>query len=134
MKQQHTVRLGLTLAIALDTGIQLFWKSAVSHIPPSAGAWETISLTLRQPLFHVVLVMVVLQFANWMTVLGRADLSYSQPITALSLVTVTVLSFLLLDEKVSPLRIAGMVLILAGVWSISATGHRTTKNSPSVRG
>jgi drug/metabolite transporter (DMT)-like permease len=60
-----------------------------------------------------------------MAVLRKADLSYAQPITSLSLISVTAVSFSLFHERVSPQRIAGMLLILSGVWFISMTGHRT---------
>jgi len=124
-KQDVNVWGGLGVAILLDTAIQLFWKSAVSKVPSSMGALETVLFTLTQPLFQLSLLFILLQFVNWMTVLARADLSYSQPITALSVVSVTVFSHLMLHEQVSLLRIIGMLFILSGVWFISTTGHST---------
>ncbi len=85
--------------------------------------------TLRQPLFHLTIVLFILQFGNWMSILARADLSYSQPITALSVVTVTASSYVLLGEHVTSLRLVGMLLILTGVWFISMTEQRTTADS-----
>ena len=117
------IRIGLT--IALDTAIQLSWKSAVANVPSSASALDTIMLMLQQPLCYVTIIFVLLQFMNWMALLSRADLSYVQPLTALSLVSVTGFSYLLLHEHISLQRIAGMLLILAGVWFISMTKHKT---------
>jgi len=118
------LRIGLT--IALDTAIQLCWKSAVANVPSSASAPDTIMLMLQQPLCYVTIIFVLFQFVNWMALLGRADLSYVQPLTALSLASVTVFSYLLLHEHISLQRVAGMVLIIAGVWFISMTKHKTS--------
>ena len=65
---------------------------------------------------------MVMQLFNWLQVLGRADLSYAQPITSLTYVSVYVLSGLYLDEKLDTLQILGIAIILAGVWCISRTG------------
>lgn len=123
---------GLAITVVLDTAIQLSWKSAVTNVPVTAGSLNTVMLLLQQPLCLVVFVLFLFQFANWMIVLSKADLSYVQPITSLSLVSVTVLSSHLLHEHVSVQRIAGMVLILSGVWLISRTRHRTMSD-PSGR-
>jgi drug/metabolite transporter (DMT)-like permease len=121
------IRIGLT--IALDTAIQLSWKSAVANVPSSSSALDTIMLMLQQPLCYVTIIFVLIQFMNWMALLSRADLSYIQPLTALSLASVTGFSYLLLHEHVSLQRVVGMVLILAGVWFISMTKHKTTLNA-----
>ena len=119
------VWLGLTLAIAMDTCVQLCWKVAVEHIPDAIGLWESVYHILPDPFFQIALALFILQFFNWMIVLTRADLSYVQPITALSYLTVTGASIVLFHEQVSLLRVAGLCLILAGVWFISQTDHRT---------
>jgi drug/metabolite transporter (DMT)-like permease len=120
------VWMGIGLTIALDTAIQLSWKSAVANVPSSASARDTIMLMLRQPLCSVIIILFLFQFVNWMKLLSKADLSYIQPLTALSLASVTGFSYLLLHEHISLKRVAGMVLILAGVWFISMTKHKTT--------
>jgi len=54
-------------------------------------------------------------------VLAQADLSYAQPIVALSYATVPILSVLVLGEAVDFVQIAGVALVIAGVWFISQT-------------
>ncbi len=134
MTQDHRKRLlavwaGLTAAVSLDTAVQICWKAAVAGVPSFAGAVGTINLVLRQPLSLVVVILVLTQFLNWMAVLRRTDLSYAQPITSLSLISVTAMSFYLFHERVSLQRIAGMGLILAGVWFISMTSHHTPRGA-----
>jgi len=126
LHQRRTVWLGLALAIALDTIAQLCWKFAVGQVPDTIGLWQSFTSTLSEPLFQVALLLFVLQFFNWMIVLAHADLSYAQPITALSYVTVSGASTALFHERLSLLRLVGLAMILLGVWFISRTSHRTT--------
>jgi drug/metabolite transporter (DMT)-like permease len=127
----QTVWLGLAFAICLDTVTQLCWKSAVAGVPETLGVWASIGQVLSVPLFHLTLLLFLLQFVNWIVVLAHADLSYAQPITALSYITVSVSSVLLFRERLSLLRVAGLALILLGVWFISRTSHRTTTTQVS---
>ena len=67
----------------------------------------------------------VAQLINWLRVLELSDLSYSQPITSLSYITVLGFSVIWLGEQLDPVKIAGILLILAGVWFISRGPHRS---------
>lgn len=125
-QQRRIVWLGLALTIVLDTLAQLFWKSAVNQVPGTVGLWQSVFATCSEPWLYVALLLYILQFFNWMVVLSHADLSYAQPITALSYVTVSGASSALFHERLSFLRLVGLVMILLGVWFISRTSHRTT--------
>jgi drug/metabolite transporter (DMT)-like permease len=125
LRQRRAAWIGLAFAIALDTAAQLCWKAATLHASASASMWQTLVITLRQPLFQITVLLIILMFFNWMIVLSNADLSYAQPITALSYVTVSVIAVVLLDESIPPQRMIGIAMILLGVWFISSTRHRT---------
>ena len=99
------------LAIALDTIVQLLWKLAATEFEP-------LVITL-------VVVIFVAQLINWLRVLEMSDLSYSQPITSLSYITVLWFSVSWLGEQLDLLKIAGILLILAGVWFISRGPHHS---------
>lgn len=120
-----TVILGLVLAIVLDTLVQILWKYCVLQVPADAGLPELVLKTASQPLFWLTITLFITQFVNWMTVLAKADLSYAQPITALSYVTVGIVSVLFLHESVTLPKIIGVLMILAGVWFITRTNHDT---------
>jgi len=115
---------GLLLAIVLDTFVQLAWKRAASDLPdgPVALALATVA---RRPLFWAAMLAFAAQLWNWLRVLARADLSFAQPITALSYLSVLGLSALLLHEHVTWTRGVGAALVLAGVGFITRTPHRT---------
>ncbi len=127
MRQQRLVWVGLGLAIALDTVTQLCWKASVEQVPATVDLFSSVGYLLAIPLFYVTLLFFLIQFFNWMVVLANADLSYAQPITSLSYVTVNAASTILFHERLSSLRFAGLAMILLGVWFISRTSHRTTE-------
>ena len=117
------VIIGLILAVVLDTALQLFWKAAVLALPSDTASWMSFLAIFREPMFIAVIGVMGLQFFNWMAILNQADLSFAQPITALSYVSVCVLSGVFLNESVDALQILGIACVLAGVWFISRTGH-----------
>jgi drug/metabolite transporter (DMT)-like permease len=109
LRQHRIVWFGLTMTIAMDTIVQLCWKFAVGQIPDTIDLWQSFVSVLHEPLL----------------VLAHADLSYAQPITALSYVTVSAASMAIFHEHLSPLRVFGLAMILIGVWVISRTNLRT---------
>jgi drug/metabolite transporter (DMT)-like permease len=69
---------------------------------------------------------LIVFFLAHMIVLSWADLSYVLPMTSVGYIVVTVLSWWWLGEQVRPLRWLGTVIIVAGVWLVGRTPHRTT--------
>ncbi len=129
-RQYRLVWLGLGLAIVLDTLTQLCWKAAVAQVPETTEFLAGVGALLAVPLLYVTFALFLIQFLNWMVVLAHADLSYAQPITALSYVTVNAASAALFHEPLSLLRFVGLATILLGVWFISRTSYRTTAIPP----
>ena len=116
---------GLLVAILIDTVLQLVWKCAVLSLPSDGSPWLNLQAILHSPLFIFVILLMAFQFFNWLMVLGNADLSYAQPLTALSYVSVFCLSVLYLKQAADLIQIAGIIFVLAGVWFISQTDHVT---------
>ncbi len=120
---------GLFLAIALDTAVQLTWKVAAARLPDSVDAAAIAAAVINDPIFAAVAVLMLSQLFNWLRVLSWADVSFAQPITALSYVSVCALSAHWLGEGLDAIQMLGIGAILAGVWLVSRT-HR----APSVHG
>jgi drug/metabolite transporter (DMT)-like permease len=116
--------IGLAVAIGLDTALQLVWKTGVADIPDTS-VWDAIVGIALNPIFILVIAFMAAQLVNWLKVLDHADLSYAKPFTSLSYVTVCVLSVLLLGEHIAPLQIAGIVVVVAGVWCVGMTRRAT---------
>jgi drug/metabolite transporter (DMT)-like permease len=127
IKRKFPARLavGLLIAILIDTALQLVWKSAVLTLPHDGSPWLNVQAILQNPRFVFVIFLMGCQFFNWLMILGDADLSYAQPITSLSYVSVFFLSVLYLKEAADLFQIAGIMLVLVGVWFISQTEHLT---------
>lgn len=122
--------LGLALAVALDTIVQIFWKSGADAIPVNTTA-DALAL-VQHPLILAVIVLKVCQLINWLMVLAHADLSYAQPITSLSYVSVCILSVVYLNEKVDSLELMGISFMLAGVWFVCSTDHVSQTETEAV--
>jgi undecaprenyl phosphate-alpha-L-ara4N flippase subunit ArnF len=116
---KHALVIGLALAIILDTAGQLLWKFSISSLPPALGLRQTAEAVLHQPLFIVLGGIFLFQLVNWMKVLEYADLSFVQPITSLSYVTVCAVSAIWLDEHIGVAKTLGVLFVLAGVWLVS---------------
>jgi len=65
-------------------------------------------------------------FIAHMLLLTWADYSYVQPATSLSYLSISILSYLLLGETISPLRWLGVAVICLGVFLVGRTSPRTT--------
>src|SRR6201993_3367594 len=65
-------------------------------------------------------------FVVHMLLLTWADYSYVQPATSLSYLSISVLSYLLLGEMISPLRWLGVTVICLGVFLVGRTSPSTT--------
>jgi drug/metabolite transporter (DMT)-like permease len=117
--------LGLLAAVAFDTLLQLTWKTTVLQTPADSSPWATLGSVFANPLFLGVIALMTLQFFNWLIVLGQADLSYAKPVVALSYASVPVCSVLMLNEAVDLVEVAGVVLVIVGVWFISQTKPAT---------
>ena len=123
--------IGLTLAIVFDTVQQLAWKMGMDAIPETASPWAMVEAATREPLLGVVAILMLVRLINWLMVLKLADLSYAQPITSLSYITVTVASTLYLHETLTSLQMIGMAVIMAGVWCIGQTKKKTSPSEVS---
>lgn len=55
----------------------------------------------------------------WLATISRADLSWAYPMLALGYVLVVAASWILLNEALSPLRVAGLLVICLGVAIVS---------------
>lgn len=117
--------LRLALAVALDTTVHVVWKVAADRLPGSLSL-AALAQAAHEPLLLIVAALFAWQLVNWLRVLEGSDLSYSHPITSLSLITVLIVSVRWLGEGIEPQKLAGIALVFAGVWFVSRTPHDST--------
>jgi drug/metabolite transporter (DMT)-like permease len=120
--------IGLFAAIAIDTLLQLVWKTTVLATADDATPLATLSSVFSNPAFFGVLFLMAIQFFNWLIVLSQADLSYVKPISSLSYASVSVFSAVALGEAIDGIEVMGLACVIAGVWLISQTQPMTSKS------
>jgi drug/metabolite transporter (DMT)-like permease len=120
LSAKRLVFFGLVVAIALDTAGQLLWKLAATRLPASLSPAVLLAAVVHDPLPLLVVGVFLVQLVNWLLVLERADLSYAQPITALSYVSVGLLSAAWFGESLDTAKLIAIGLILVGVILVSA--------------
>jgi multidrug transporter EmrE-like cation transporter len=111
--------VGLLATIAFDTLGQLLWKQAAQGLPDSNDPRVLMLAAFQQPLTWLLAVLLLGQLLLWLAVLRRSDLSFAQPLTSLSYVSVGLLSWGVLGEAWSWRASVSVLLILSGVWLIS---------------
>jgi len=71
-------------------------------------------------------------FACLLILLGKSDISFLWPLTALSFVMTTFAALIFLGERVSSVRWAGVILIMIGAALISYSEHAKPRLPPST--
>ena len=71
-------------------------------------------------------------FVSLLILMAKSDISFLWPLTGLSFVFATLAALWFLDERVSVVRWAGVVLIMLGAALISYSEHSKPKSLPGV--
>jgi drug/metabolite transporter (DMT)-like permease len=109
--------------VLLDRGMK---ELGVIDISSSATIWAGMQrILVSGAIWLGIAFMLVYMLCN-MLVLSWADYSFVMPFTAISYVLVALTGYIWLGEAVSATRWLGIALIVAGVFLISRTPHRTT--------
>jgi len=111
--------LGLTLVLILIT----IGAASISQVLLKIGLkgrlkkvnLKSIFKVLFTPLVFTGMALYAITAVLWVVILSQAELSYAYPFMATSYGIVAVLSYLVLKEKIKPLRLAGIIIIIVGV-------------------
>ena len=74
---------------------------------------------LRSIAMRAGLACFLANFVLWMIILSRLELSVAFPATSLSYVMVPVLAVVFLHEPLGPWQLAGIAVIIAGIWLVA---------------
>lgn len=128
--QLKTFLMILVMVIAGPLG-NVFLGKGMKHAGPLA-LWPALQLFhTAQKIFTSVSIWMGISsliafFIAYMLVLSWADYSFVQPASSLAYGVVALLGYLMLGERVSPLRWTGIAVICLGVFVVSHTAPRTT--------
>jgi drug/metabolite transporter (DMT)-like permease len=127
--RSRTVLIALILSsVTLAAIAQLTLKTGVNHVTPEGGAGLQLSGSsfrslLTSPIVWAGLVLFGLSAVVWLFALSRATLSFAYPFASLSYVLILIFGRVALHEQVTPLRLAGVALIVAGIVLVAQTPH-----------
>ncbi len=109
--------LGLILfSVALNASAQLFLRAAMrSGVPAGLAPWAMAFDIGLRPGVIAGLACYGVSVLTWMAVLSKADASFAYPFLGLGFVIVAVAGFFLLGEPLTPRKIAGTLIIAAGI-------------------
>jgi multidrug transporter EmrE-like cation transporter len=110
------------LTISLTVYGQVILKHEVSRVtfPPDGlpMIWFLVKFCLR-PLVASGLLAAVVASLAWMAALSKFELSYAYPFTSLNFVLVVFISIVVFGEAIDAYKLAGLALILTGVYVLS---------------
>lgn len=110
---------------------QLLMKKGLLHGGISAVGFNNILDFIARNASSVLLwagiLLATVNFFLWMIILHRIDLSIAMPVGSTIYIFVPLLALFFLNEHISPIRWAGILLIVAGI-------HFVAKSPPSTEG
>lgn len=115
----------LTVALATYSQLVLRWQmSKVGPVPVDVGEKLLFFVGVAfKPFVLSALLATFLSGLSWMIALSKFELSYAFPFTALSFLFVIFGGVVLLGELLSVARVAGSILILAGILVLALHGR-----------
>jgi multidrug transporter EmrE-like cation transporter len=63
--------------------------------------------------------LYLLSALSWLIILSRVDLSFAYPLISIGYILIMVLSRFMFNEQLTTLRVAGTLMVCAGVFVIS---------------
>jgi drug/metabolite transporter (DMT)-like permease len=102
------------VSVSLETGGQLLLKRAASDPMAGDGAarWRYMA---SRPWMWLGILTYVVKILFWIAFLSLVDLSEGVLLSSINIVVIMVAGWLLFREKLTPLRVAGILLVSTGV-------------------
>ena len=101
--------------VSLSAFAQVAFKAGVSSLQlPHGGTIELVLAVASTPLIWVGLIIYGTSLIAWLWVLSKIDVSVAYPFVGLSFVLTAVMGAVFFHENVSPLRMAGTLLVICG--------------------
>ncbi|WP_239005450.1 EamA family transporter [Gloeothece citriformis] len=92
-----------------------------------SGFWSLITYLVTSPWIWLGVITLVISLLLYYVAVSRLDLSFVLPILASNYILNALLAWLILDEKVSPLRWIATLVITVGVFIVTINKTRQTR-------
>jgi drug/metabolite transporter (DMT)-like permease len=124
----HAMLIALILfSVCVAAVAQLTLKHGMNQVVDSSGrvGFDMMSLRAVATTSYVWLGLLLfgLSALIWLVVLSRTTLSFAYPFASLTYVLILLADRFLLDQRVTPLRYAGVAFIIVGIVLVSQTRH-----------
>jgi multidrug transporter EmrE-like cation transporter len=122
MMKSADLALVLT-GVMLNAAAQLLLKAgsrAISGVAISfANGWTLAERIALNPPILAGLACYVISVVFWILALSRVDVSIAYPMLSIGYIVTAMAGWLLFSEAVSATRVAGIFIIIAGVWLVA---------------
>jgi len=126
----------LLIGLCFESAGVVLLKKGMNNIGPVKGAsvGEILRVAKAGAVSPQILAGVFFEalfFLCLLLLMSKSDISFLWPLTALSFVMTTLAALIFLNETVTPVRWAGVVLIMVGAALISYSQHSKEKGPDS---
>lgn len=113
----------ILFSVLINAAAQLALKAGMNRIGYFEFAWANavpIGLkVLASPFVLLGVTAYIVSVAVWLLVLSRVEVGYAYPMISLGYVVNAVAGYYLFQESLSAMRIAGILVIVLGVYLVS---------------
>ncbi len=126
--------LGWVVFLMVETGAQVSFKIAGAGLDLSQGVWPMIAHAAGSPWVVTAFTLYFGCFLLWMLILKDADLGRAFPMTALIYLCTLGAAIFLFHEVLTPMRIVGILAIIAGVVILASDENSAREVESPVHG
>lgn len=113
----------ILFSVLINAAAQLALKAGMNRIGHFEFAWaNAVPIGLKIAASPFVLLGVAAYFASmlvWLLVLSRVEVGYAYPMISLGYIVNAIAGYYLFQENLSAMRIAGILVIVLGVYLVS---------------
>ncbi len=113
--------------VLLNAAAQLMLKAGANRVGPLEIQVEALTAAARDLAFSLPIVggitCYVVSVVVWIVALTRVEVSLAYPMLSIGYVVNAIAAWMLFGEQLSPLRLAGIFVIILGVYLLAASGR-----------
>lgn len=117
----------ILLGVLLNAAAQLMLKAGANRVGPLELQAHSLTVAARELAFSAPiaggLACYAISVVVWVVALTRVDVSIAYPMLSIGYVVNAIAAWLLFGEALTPMRMAGIVVIVIGVCLLAGTGR-----------
>lgn len=97
---------------------QILLKASINQLDLARVDIRFFQSIFTSPRVLIGLCLYGLSLIVWLIILSRMELTFAYPLLSLSVVFVSIISWLFMEETFNAYRLSGMILTIVGAWLI----------------